>query len=203
MTRTVKRLILASASVTRQRLLKSAGIAFECVTAQVDEEAVRAALELAGDTSPEDVAELLARAKAQEVLARHPDCVVIGADQILAQAGRIYSKPGGPAQARDHLLELRGKTHQLHSAVVVAEGKVEAWCVVETAHLTMRNLSPELIGAYLSRAGEDVRRSVGAYQLESLGVHLFERIDGDYFTILGLPLLPLLGELRRRGLAQL
>ena len=115
----------------------------------------------------------------------------------------MFAKPADAAEARDHLFALRGKTHRLISAVVVVSGGEETWASVETAQLTMRNLTAEEIGRYLSRAGESVTKSVGAYQLEGLGVQLFERIEGDYFTILGLPLLPLLAELRRRGLAGL
>jgi septum formation protein len=182
-------------------LLKAAGVDFEVATASVDEDAIREAVLADGGVEPGDLAEILARTKAENVLERNRGAVVVGADQVLALGERIFSKPADVAEARDHLFALRGRTHHLVSAVVVlAEGE-EGFAMVETAQLTMRDLSAEEIGRYLSRAGEAVTQSVGAYQLEGVGIQLFERIEGDYFTILGLPLLPLLAELRRRGLA--
>lgn len=197
------KLILASGSMARRSLLTAAGVEFEVSTSEVDEEAVRQAVMGEGGVEPEDLAEILARAKAEDVAERFPGAAVVGADQVLALEDRVFAKPADAAEARDHLFALRGKTHRLISAVVVVSGGEETWARVETAQLTMRNLTAEEIGRYISRAGESVTKSVGAYQLEGLGVQLFERIEGDYFTILGLPLLPLLAELRRRGLAGL
>lgn len=198
-----KRLILASGSAVRRSLLMAARVDFEVEPAQVDEEAVREAVMGDGGVEADDLAEILARAKAEDVLERHPAAVVIGADQVLALGSRIFSKPADANEARDHLFALRGNTHRLISAVTVVTQSGESWATVETAQLTMRNLSPEEIGRYLSRAGDAVTKSVGAYQLEGVGIQLFERIEGDYFAILGLPLLALLAELRRRGLVGL
>ena len=187
--------ILASASVSRREMLVNAGIVFEAVPADIDEPTIRQAL---GDVEPTDMAEVLARAKAEAVSSSHPDAIVIGSDQILELDGDVFEKPADMATARANLLLFRGRTHQLHSAVAIAVGGTSEWCANDTAHLTMRNFTPEFLGQYLADAGPDVCLSVGAYQLEALGIQLFEEIDGDYFTILGMPLLPLLAELRRR-----
>jgi septum formation protein len=145
------------------------------------------------------VAEILARAKAEEVSASQPAAIVIGADQILELDGVILSKPANMAEARGALLRLSGCTHRLHSAVSVAHGGTSLWSRADSAALTMRDLSPEFIGRYLAAAGQAVLGSVGAYQIEGLGIHLFSEVRGDHFTILGLPLLPLLDWLRREG----
>jgi septum formation protein len=196
----VRRLILASGSRTRRELLAAAGLEFAVVPAEVDEAAVREALVAGGgEIEPADIAEVLARSKAEGVGAHHPDCLVIGADQVLACDGRLYAKPVDMEDARRTLLELGGRTHQLHSAVALADGPQIVWSTTETAHLTMRTLSPAFVGSYLAAVGELACESVGAYQLEGRGIQLFERIEGDYFTILGLPLLPLLAEFRARG----
>ncbi len=176
-------LVLASQSRTRQALLENAGISFEAVPAEIDERAVQ---QTSGLTSPGDIAALLAREKALSVSSRQPGKYVVGADQTLALGERLFSKPAGRAQAAEQLRVLAGQSHQLHSAVAVAR-------------MTMRRLGQSDIDAYLDEAGEAVTTSVGAYQLEGLGVHLFERIEGDHFTILGLPLLPLLAFLRSKG----
>ena len=192
-------LILASQSRARQMLLAGAGIAFEAVPADIDERAVQAA---SGLTTPGDIAALLAREKALFVSSRRPGKYVIGADQTLALANRLFSKPAGRAQAAEQLHALAGRTHELHSAVAVArDGKI-LFSDVAIARMTMRAMDQDGIDAYLDTAGETVTSSVGAYQLEGLGVHLFERIEGDHFTILGLPLLPLLKFLRSQGLLQ-
>jgi septum formation protein len=188
-------IVLASGSRIRAELLKNAGLTIDIDPADVDERAVEAPLLEAG-FPPEDLASVLAEAKANDVSARRPGDVVIGADQILAFEGERRTKPEDMEAARRQLLGFSGKTHELHSAVVVSRGGEAIWRHVSTARLTMRELSPAFIGHYLAEAGEEVLSSVGAYQLESLGVQLFEKIEGDYFTILGLPLLPLLGELR-------
>jgi septum formation protein len=190
-------LILASQSRTRQALLANAGIGFEAVTAEIDERAVQQA---SGFSAPGEIASLLAREKALSVSARQPGKFVIGADQTLALGERLFSKPSGRAQAAEQLRALAGQRHELHSAVAVArDGKI-LFEAVAIAGMTMRRLGEAEIGAYLDEAGDAVTSSVGAYQLEGLGVHLFERIEGDHFTILGLPLLPLLAFLRSERL---
>ena len=192
-----KPLILASQSSSRQALLKAAGVPFLAIPATIDERAIQAA---SGLRAPGDIASLLARSKALDVAAREPKRVVVGADQTLALGARLFSKPSGRAQAADQLRALAGATHELHSAIAIAQGAKILFEHVAVARLTMRALSEKTIEAYLDAAGDAVMTSVGAYQLEGLGVHLFERIDGDHFTILGLPLLPLLAALRDIGL---
>jgi septum formation protein len=190
-------LILASQSRARQALLANAGIDFEAVPAEIDERAMQQA---SGLSAPDDIAALLAREKARLVSMRQPGQFVIGADQTLALGKRLFSKPAGRAQAAEQLRALAGRGHELHSAVAVArEGRIlfEAAAI---ARMTMRRLGEAEIDAYLNAAGEAVASSVGAYQLEGLGVHLFERIEGDHFTILGLPLLQLLAFLRSERL---
>jgi septum formation protein len=186
-------LMLASQSRARRMLLGNAGISFEAVPAEIDERAVQ---KNSGLTLPGEIAGLLAREKALSVSAKNPGRYVIGADQTLALGERLFSKPSGRAQAAEQLRLLAGNSHALHSAVAVArDGKI-VFADVSIARMTMRPLSESEISAYLDEAGEAVTSSVGAYQLEGLGVHLFERIEGDHFTILGLPLLPLLEFLR-------
>ena len=190
-------LILASQSRARQMLLGNAGIRFEAVPADIDERAVQ---KNSGLTSPGEIAGLLAREKALFVASKNPGRYVIGADQTLALGDRLFSKPSGRAQAAEQLRLLAGNSHALHSAVaVISDGKI-VFANVSIARMTMRQLSDNEISAYLDAAGEAVTTSVGAYQLEGFGVHLFERIEGDHFTILGLPLLPLLAFLRRERL---
>ena len=190
-------LILASQSRARQALLTNAGIGFEAVTAEIDERAVQQA---SGLSAPGEIAALLAREKALSVSARQPGKFVIGADQTLALGQRLFSKPAGRAQAAEQLRALAGRNHELHSAVAVArDGKI-LFEAVAIAGMTMRQLGEAEIDVYLDEAGDAVTSSVGAYQLERLGVHLFERIEGDHFTILGLPLLPLLAFLRSERL---
>ena len=190
-------LILASQSRARQALLTNAGISFEAVTAEIDERAVQQA---SGLSAPGEITSLLAREKALSVSARQPGKFVIGADQTLALGDRLFSKPAGRAQAAEQLRTLAGRSHELHSAVaVVRDGKI-LFEAVAIAGMTMRRLGEAEIDVYLDQAGEAVTSSVGAYQLEGLGVHLFERIEGDHFTILGLPLLPLLAFLRSERL---
>jgi septum formation protein len=190
-------LILASQSRARQALLANAGIAFESVPADIDERAVQ---EASGLTTPGDIAALLAREKALFVSSRRPGEYIIGADQTLALGKRLFSKPAGRAQAAEQLRALAGGAHELHSAVAVArDGKI-LFSDVAIAWMAMRVMDEAGINAYLDAAGDAVTSSVGAYQLEGLGVHLFERIEGDHFTILGLPLLPLLAFLRRERL---
>jgi septum formation protein len=190
-------LILASQSRARQMLLANAGIRFDAVAADIDERAVQQA---SGLQAPGEIAALLAREKALDVSMRQPGKYVVGADQTLALENRLFSKPSGRAAAAEQLRDLAGRSHELHSAVAVArDGKI-VFETTEIARMTMRPLSGAEIRTYLDEAGEVVTSSVGAYQLEGLGVHLFERIDGDHFTILGLPLLPLLAFLRSERL---
>jgi septum formation protein len=190
-------LILASQSRARQMLLANAGIPFDAVPADIDERALQ---KNSGLSAPDEIAGLLAREKACFVSSKNPGRHVVGADQALALGNRLFSKPTGRAQAADQLRLLAGGTHELHSAVAVArDGKI-LFSDVVVARMTMRRLDESAIESYLDQAGQAVTTSVGAYQLEGLGVHLFERIEGDHFTILGLPLLQLLAFLRGEGL---
>jgi septum formation protein len=190
-------LILASQSRARQMLLANAGISFEAVPADIDERSVQ---KNSGLSAPGEIASLLAREKALFVSSKNPGRYVVGADQTLALGNRLFSKPSGRAQAAEQLRLLAGHTHELHSAIAVARDAEIMFSDVVVAGMTMRRLDESRIEAYLDQAGQAVTTSVGAYQLEGLGVHLFERIDGDHFTILGLPLLPLLKFLRGEGL---
>lgn len=193
-------LVLASASITRQNLLKAAGLVFHIEPATVDEHAIRAGLrKQPGIRAPAQIAEELARAKARQVGAGSNETLVIGADQVLALGDEIISKPHNIDEARDALLRLRGKTHHLHTAVVLARAGDVPWSHDETAALTMRSFSDTFLADYLARQGAGACNSPGGYEIEGLGIQLFERIEGDYFGILGLPLLPLLAELRARG----
>jgi septum formation protein len=186
-------LILASQSRARQALLANAGISFEAVPADIDERAIQQASGLA---APDAIAKLLAREKALFVSMQQPSHFVVGSDQTLALGQRLFSKPAGRVQAAEQLGALVGRSHELHSAVAVAQDGKILFEAISLARMTMRPLGASEIDAYLDQAGEAVTTSVGAYQLEGLGVHLFERIEGDHFTILGLPLLPLLAFLR-------
>ena len=190
-------MILASQSLARKMLLTNAGISFEAVPADIDERLVQ---KNSGLSAPGEIAGLLAREKASFVSSNNPGRYVVGADQTLALGNHLFSKPAGRAQAADQLRLLAGQTHELHSAVAVARDGKMLFSEVSIARMTMRQLSGEAIRTYLDTAGDAVTTSVGAYQLEGLGVHLFERIEGDHFTILGLPLLPLLAFLRGQGL---
>jgi len=195
-------LILASTSKSRARILEAAGLAFIVEPPGLDESVMRQAVSGEGSLSPHDVAEVLARAKAEAVSDLARKAYVIGGDQVLARGKTIFSKPDSMEAARRQLLDLSGKAHTLHTAVAVATNGETIWADTTIATLTMRKLSPEFIGRYLAAAGEEVLSSVGTYQLESLGAQLFEKIDGDYFSILGLPLIPLLDTLRREGVIE-
>ncbi|MGV2978169.1 Maf-like protein [Roseibium alexandrii] len=194
-------LVLASGSKIRAELMRNAGLTIDVDPANVDERAVEAPLLEAG-FPPEDLASVLAEAKANDVSARRSGELVIGADQILAFEGERRTKPDDMEAARRQLLAFSGKTHELLSAVVISKDGEAIWRHVSTARLNMRTLSPAFVGRYLAEAGDDVLSSVGAYQLEGLGLQLFEKIDGDYFTILGLPMLPLLAQLRELGVIE-
>lgn len=195
------RIVLASSSPFRAELLQNAGLTFDVQPAELDERAAETPLAESG-ASPQDVAQILAEAKAAEVSERAGDAWVIGADQTLSLGDEIFHKPEDMEGARRHLLALSGKTHQLNSAVVLAQRGEVVWRHVSTASLTMRKLEPAFIGRYLAAVGEKALSSVGAYQVEGRGIQLFERIEGDHFTIVGLPLLPLLAELRARGVIE-
>jgi nucleoside triphosphate pyrophosphatase len=190
-------LVLASQSKARQSLLGSAGIEFQAIPAEIDERSVQQSAALAG---PQEIAAFLAREKALAVSRSEPGKYVVGADQTLALGSRLFTKPTSRAQAAEQLRALAGLTHELYAAVAVArDGKI-LFEELAVAHMTVRPLDEAQIGRYLDEAGDSVTSSVGAYRLEGLGVHLFERIDGDHFTILGLPLVPLLAFLRSEGL---
>ena len=191
-------LVLASQSKSRQALLKGAGIPFDAIPADIDERGIQAG---SGLKDPGAIAALLAKSKALHVASREAGRVVVGADQTLALKERMFSKPSGRAQAADQLRALAGATHELHSAIAIVRNSEMLFEHVAVAKMTVRKLSDAVIEKYLDAAGPAVTTSVGAYQLEGFGVHLFERIEGDHFTILGLPLLPLLDALRKQGLA--
>ena len=192
-------IILASRSLFRSAILKNAGVEFSTESADIDERAVEAPLYKSGAT-PQDVAQVLAEAKALSVSENNPDTVVIGCDQTLSLGDQIFHKPVDMDAARRQLLLFSGKTHQLNSAVVLVKNGETLWRHVSVARMTMRDLDPGFIGRYLGRVGDIALSSVGAYQVEGPGIQLFEEIEGDYFTIVGLPLLPLLNELRKENL---
>jgi septum formation protein len=191
-------LVLASASASRASILRSAGLDVATEPATIDEATIKESLRHEGAES-DHVAEVLAELKAKRVSERFFDAFVIGADQVLDCEGAWYDKPGNPDDARQQLKALRGKTHELISAVCIVRGGVRLWHHTARARMTMRDFSDGFVEEYLSAVGAEVCRSVGSYQLEGRGVQLFSRIEGDYFTILGLPLLPLLDFLRAHG----
>lgn len=191
-------IVLASASPTRIALLRNAGIEFTAMPAQIDERMIEAPL-AASARPPAGIAAALAEAKALSVAAEKPEALVIGADQVLSADGSVWHKPASFAEARNQLIALSGRTHELHSAIAVARGSAIAWRHRETVRLTMRPLTADFIDDYLARVGKEALKSVGSYQIEGPGIQLFERIEGDYFAILGLPLLPLLAHLRSAG----
>ncbi len=195
-----KALILASQSGARKMLLANAGLTFEAMPAAIDERAIQGQ---SGVATPGEIAGLLAREKALWVSKRMAGHYVIGADQTLALGDRLFNKPNGPGAAAEQIRALSGQTHTLHSSVAVALDGSIVFETVALARMTMRQLSGDNIQTYLDEAGEAVTQSVGAYQFEGLGVHLFEQIEGDHSTILGLPLLPLLGFLRSQHLLAL
>lgn len=191
-------IVLASGSATRRAMLENAGVPFVVDTAPVDEMAVKQAMRAETD-NPARVAEVLAELKAARVSARHPGAIVIGADQMLECERQWFDKPADRDAARTQLLALRDKSHRLVSSVVAVRDGERLWHHTDAARLDMRRFSDAFLDDYLDRAGAAVLSSVGAYQLEGLGAQLFRAVEGDHFTILGLPLLPLLDFLRENG----
>jgi septum formation protein len=192
-----KGIVLASGSIHRRELLQQAGVDFTVEPCKLDERAMEAPL--IGEASPDEIAAILAEAKAVDVSQGHPHEIVIGADQTLSLGDELFHKPANMEEARRTLLKLSGKTHHLNSAVAIVENGVVTWRHVGRAAITLRPLTPAFIGRYLAHVGDAALTSVGAYQIEREGIQLMERIEGDFFTIIGLPILPLLAELRARG----
>jgi septum formation protein len=191
-------LVLASKSAARAALLTGAGLSFETAAPGVDEEAAKAAL-IEDGTGPREIADALAEMKALKVSRKRPGALVIGADQTLDLGGTLMDKAPDLGTARAHLVALRGQTHVLHAAVVAAVDGQPIWRELKSARLRMRDFSDDYLDAYLGREGSHVLGSVGCYRMEGEGVQLFDRVDGDHFTILGLPMLGLLDLLRRYG----
>lgn len=191
-------IVLASASEVRAQVLKNAGLEFEIDPADVDEGRIKEEL-VTEKASPRDVALTLAKAKAVTVSQRQPNAWVIGADQVLVSDNMIFDKPANPREAASHLCRFRGRSHDLISAVCVARENEPEWHHTESVTLHVRDFSDRFLDSYLSSAGDSVLASVGAYRLEEMGAQLFTHIDGDYFAVLGLPLLPLLTFLRGQG----
>ena len=193
-------LVLASTSMTRQAILRQAGVPFDAVPPGVDEAVAKASL-LAAEAGPRDVADALAELKAVKV-GRRTGALTLGCDQTLDLDGELFDKPGSLVEVKGQLKRLRGRTHKLHAAAVLVEAGRPIWREVETASLTMRSFSDSFLDEYLKAAGEAVSGSVGGYHIEGLGLQLFDRVEGDHFAILGLPMTGLLRALRQRRVLQ-
>lgn len=191
------KIVLASASEARAAMLRDAGVAVDIAPAHVDEDAIKQAFRAEG-VPPRDLADALAEAKARRVGARHPEALVIGADQVLVAGGKTFDKPKDRAEARAHLMHLRGGSHELLSAAVIVSGGAPVWRHIGVARLTMRPFSDAFLDAYLDAEGDAILSTVGGYRIEERGAQLFSRVSGDYFSILGMPLLEVLGFLRAR-----
>lgn len=191
-------LILASSSPTRATLLSRAGVTFQAMPARIDEESLRAGLQADG-VGPRDVADAMAEHKALKIARRHPEALVLGCDQILEFEGQCLGKPATLSGARERLIALRGRTHRLFTAAVLYDRGQPVWRHVTRADLTMRAFSDEFLDDYLARLGDEALHTVGAYAVEDYGIRLFDRIEGDLFGILGLPLVDLMAVLARRG----
>lgn len=191
-------LVLASASATRQRLLAAAALPFEAIPVRVDEAAIRHSLQAEG-ASPRDIADVLAEMKARRIGERHPDRMVLGCDQVLDHRGTAVGKPADRAAARAQLLALRGDRHSLLSAAVIYDQGRPVWRHVGVARLVMRDFSEDWLDGYLDRNWDGLKDTVGGYKIEEEGIRLFSRVEGDHFTILGLPMLELLSYLTVRG----
>lgn len=195
----MSRLILASASKSRASMLQNAGVFFESLPVRIDEDAIRLSL-VADGATPRDIADTLAEFKSRKGAEKSPGALVLGSDQILALKGEVFAKPNNRSEAAQHLSQLSGQTHHLYSAAVIFEDAKPVWRAVGSARLSMHTLTDAEIDAYLDRAWPEVEGCVGAYQAEALGGQLFSRIDGDWFSVLGLPLLQVLSYLRMRGM---
>ncbi|MFN3722448.1 MAG: Maf family protein [Paracoccaceae bacterium] len=193
------KLILASTSQIRQQMLTAAGVPFTAQPARIDEVSIRQALQ-AEQASPRDIADALAEMKARKIAERLPDCMVLGCDQILEIDGVMLAKPDSPDDARAQLRLLRGRSHRLWSAAVIYHDAKPVWRFMGQARLAMRPISDGYLDDYVTRNWDSIRHSVGAYKLEEQGSRLFSAVEGDYFTVLGLPLLPVLGYLGDRGI---
>ena len=192
-------LILASSSQIRQQLLTAAGVPYTVQSAQIDEDMIRRAL-LAEQARPRDIADALAEMKARKIAEKRPECMVLGCDQILEFQGDVLAKPETPDDARDQLQRLRGQRHKLWSAAVIYHEARPVWRFMGEARLMMRPLSDAYLNSYVDRNWNSIRHSVGCYKLEEEGSRLFSAVEGDSFTVMGLPLLPVLGYLGDRGL---
>ena len=196
-----RKLILASRSPIRAKLLQQSGIDFEAVTALVDEEMMKASMR-AEQAPHRDIADKLAEIKAIKVSQKHPENFVLGCDQILSFNGEIFSKPKNKEELRDQLMALRSSRHELLSAAVIYQNAQPIWRFVGTARLTMRDFSETFLDNYIDQNWKSVENCVGGYQIEAEGIQLFQRVEGDYFSILGMPLLEILNFLTVRGVIQ-
>ena len=196
------KLILASESVTRRKLLENAGLVFESLPAHIDEEEIKRSL-VAAKAHPQEVATFLAERKACKISQKHPECIVIGGDQVLELNGTILSKPKTKDQAREQLLNLRNSSHNLISSVCVAEGGQRVWHQTDKASIQLSDFTDQFLEHYLVRSEKELFNGPGGYKVEGYGIHLIDRIEGDFFTVLGLPIILLLKYFRTRGLITL